>query len=127
MSLTLSAAGLCVLIVAWTVWLKKAFRQALPRNLLGFAVSMFLGLGLVASSFFFEVTFLSGLIALPALALGLFWFASAALGGQKTNVPKIAVGQPLPEFSALNEDASMFRSGEMEGTPYLLKFFRGHW
>ena len=60
MSLTLSAVGLCVLIVAWTVWLKKAFRQALPRNLLGFAVSM-------------------------------------------------------------------FRSGEMEGSPYLLKFFRGHW
>ena len=127
MSLTLSAVGLCVLIAAWTLWFKKAFRQALPRNLLGFAVSMFLGLGLVASSFFFEVTFLSGLIALPALALGLFWFASAALGGQKTNVPKIAVGQPLPEFSALNEDASMFRSGEMEGSPYLLKFFRGHW
>ena len=127
MSLTLSAVGLCVLIVAWTLWFKKAFRQALPRNLLGFAVSMSLGLGFVASSFFFEVTLLSGLIALPGLALGLFWFASAALGGQKANVPKIAVGQPLPEISALNEDGSMFRNGEMEGSPYLLKFFRGHW
>ena len=98
MSLTLSAVGLCVLIVAWTVWLKKAFRQALPRNLLGFVVSMFLGLGLVASSFFFEVTSLSGLIALPALALGLFWFASAALGGQKRTCQKLPLGNRSQSF-----------------------------
>lgn len=127
MSLILSAVGLSVVMVAWAVWFKKALSQAVPSSVLGFAIPMILGLGLVSAAFAFETSLLGVVIATIALVLGTFWLVSTALGAQKTAEPTIAVGQPLPEFSASNEDGSAFHSGEMNGAPYLLKFFRGHW
>lgn len=127
MSFVLSAAGLSVVIVTWAVWLKKALNQAVPNNLAGLVAGMLLGLGLASFAFAFQTSFLSSVIAAIALVLGAFWCASAVFGGQRTGVPKIIVGQPLPAFSARNEDGSTFHSSEMDGSPYLLKFFRGHW
>ena len=127
MSFVLSAAGLSVVIVTWAVWLKKALNQAVPNNLAGLVAGMLLGLGLASSAFAFQTSLLSSVIAAIAFLLGGFWCASAVFGGQRTDVPKIIVGQPLPAFSARNEDGSTFHSSEMDGSPYLLKFFRGHW
>ena len=127
MSFVLSAAGLSVVIVTWAVWLKKALNQAVPNNLAGLVAGMLLGLGLASFAFAFQTSLLSSVIAAIALVLGAFWCASAVFGGQRTGVPKIIVGQPLPAFSARNEDGSTFHSSEMDGSPYLLKFFRGHW
>ncbi len=127
MSFVLSAAGLSVVIVTWAVWLKKALNQAVPNNLAGLVAGMLLGLGLASFAFAFQTSFLSSVIAAIALVLGAFWCASAVFGGQRTGVPNIIVGQPLPAISARNEDGSTFHSSEMDGSPYLLKFFRGHW
>ena len=127
MSFVLSAAGLSVVIVTWAVWRKKALNQAVPNNLAGLVAGMLLGLGLASSAFAFQTSLLSSVISAIALVLGAFWCASAVFGGQRTGVPKIIVGQPLPAFSARNEDGSTFHSSEMDGSPYLLKFFRGHW
>jgi hypothetical protein len=126
-SFVLSAAGLSVVIVTWAVWLKKALNQAVPNNLAGLVAGMLLGLGLASFAFAFQTSLLSSVIAAIALVLGAFWCASAVFGGQRTGVPKIIVGQPLPAFSARNEDGSTFHSSEMDGSLYLLKFFRGHW
>ena len=127
MSFVLSAAGLSVVIVTWAVWLKKALNQAVPNNMAGLVAGMLLGVGSASSAFAFQTSLLSSVIAAIALVLGAFWCASAIFGGQRTGVPKIIVGQPLPAFSARNEDGSTFHSSEMDGSPYLLKFFRGHW
>ena len=127
MSFVLSAAGLSVVIVTWAVWRKKALNQAVPNNLAGLVAGMLLGVGLASYAFAFQTSLLSSVISAIALVLGAFWCASAVFGGQRTGVPKIIVGQPLPAFSARNEDGSTFRSSEMDGSPYLLKFFRGHW
>lgn len=127
MSFVLSAAGLSVVIVTWAVWLKKALNQAVPNNMAGLVAGMLLGVGSASSAFAFQTSLLSSVIAAIALVLGAFWCASAVFGGQRTGVPKIIVGQPLPAFSARNEDGSTFHSSEMDGSPYLLKFFRGHW
>ena len=127
MSFVLSAAGLSVVIVTWAVWLRKALNQAVPNNLAGLVAGMLLGLGLASFAFAFQTSLLSSVIAAIALVLGAFWCASAVFCGQRTGVPKIIVGQPLPAFSARNEDGSTFHSSEMDGSPYLLKFFRGHW
>ena len=127
MSFVLSAAGLSVVIVTWAVWLKKALNQAVPNNMAGLVAGMLLGVGSASSAFAFQTSLLSSVIAAIALVLGAFWCASAVFGGQRTGVPKIIVGQPLPAFSARNEDGSTFHSSEMDGSPYLLKFFLGHW
>ena len=102
---------------------EKALNQAVPNNLAGLVAGMLLGVGLASSAFAFQTSLLSSVIAAIALVLGAFWCASAVFGGQRTGVPKIIVGQPLPAFSARNEDGSTFHSSEMDGSPYLLKFF----
>ena len=127
MSLILSAVGLTVVILNWAVWFKKAQSQAVPSSVMGFVLAMICGLALAGSAFAFQTSLLSIVIGTIALVLGVFWLASAAFGGQKTDAPKMIVGQPLPAFSALNEDGSTFHTSEMDGSPYLLKFFRGHW
>ena len=67
MSLILSAVGLSVVMVAWAVWLKKALSQAVPSSVLGFAIPMILGFGLVIAAFAFETSLLSVVIATIAL------------------------------------------------------------
>ena len=68
-----------------------------------------------------------GSLAAVAAFMSLFWLLATAAGKQKTGAPKIVVGQPLPAYTALNEDGSSFDSQSLAGAPYLLKFFRGHW
>ena len=47
--------------------------------------------------------------------------------GQDARVPAVKVGEPILEFSALDDRGEPFHLSSMRGEPYLLKFFRGHW
>jgi peroxiredoxin len=39
----------------------------------------------------------------------------------------VALGQPIPEFTAPDAEGQPFALSSLHGRPYLLKFFRGHW
>lgn len=125
--LIFAIASLVISIAAWARWLKTALRQAVPDNLAGYGLAMVTGLGLGVAAFFNAPGIGGGLIAGVAMFMSLFWLLTAVAGKQKTNTPKIIVGQPLPAYTALNEDGSAFDSQSLNGAPYLLKFFRGHW
>ena len=125
--LILAIASLAIVFVTWKRWLKTALRQAVPDNIAGFVLAMATGLGLAITAFFTEPGVVGGLVATAATIMSLFWLLATAAGKQKTGRPKIVVGQPLPAFTALNEDGSSFDSQSLDGAPYLLKFFRGHW
>jgi len=125
--LILAIASLLFVLATWTRWLKTALRQAVPDRLVGFALSMTAGLGLAIAAFFSEPGVIGGSLAAVAAFMSLFWLLATAAGKQKTGAPKAIVGQPLPAYTALNEDGSSFDSQSLVGAPYLLKFFRGHW
>lgn len=116
-----------IAMAMWVLWFKKALRQALPENLTGFVLATALGLGLAIAAFFQAPGLLGGVLAGLATFLSLFWFFALIAGKQKAEQSKIAVGQAVPAFTALNEDGSSFDSQVLHGKPYLLKFFRGHW
>ena len=46
---------------------------------------------------------------------------------QQPNRPAVAVGEPMLLFSAPDENGVDFDLSSLNGKPYLLKFFRGHW
>ncbi len=43
------------------------------------------------------------------------------------DVPRVAVGDPYIDFTAPDADGNAFTLSSLDGTPILLKFFRGHW
>jgi peroxiredoxin len=46
---------------------------------------------------------------------------------QSRNVPRVAVGAPILDFTAPDEHGRPFRLSSLAGRPILLKLFRGHW
>ena len=125
--LFLAIASLVIVLATWRQWFKAALRQAVPDNLAGFVLAMATGLGLAIAAFFNAPGVVGGLLAAAATFMSVFWLLLTAAGKQKTGAAEIVVGQPLPAYTAMNEDGSSFDSQSLSGAPYLLKFFRGHW
>jgi len=119
--------SLVIVILTWRMWLKSAFRQAVPDNIVGYILAMSTGLVMAITAFLLGAGIVGGIAAAVATFFSLFWLLATAAGKQKTAEPRIVVGQALPVFTALTEEGAAFRSDVLDGTPYLLKFFRGHW
>ena len=63
-------------------------------------------------------------LAIPAAGMFLFFTLNSAMP-HKT--PAVAVGKPILNFTAKTADGQDFALSSLQGAPYLLKFFRGHW
>lgn len=122
--LGLSAAGIGLL--AFRQWFRLAFRQR-NTHFLPFVATMTLVLVLGIAAWFFEPGIIGGLGAVVGLLLSGFYLLTSAVGKQRSQGCKIVVGEPLPAFSALTDSGATFHSSELDGRPFLLKFFRGHW
>ena len=57
---------------------------------------------------------------------GLFFFLFTQRRTPLGNL-RVAVGDPLPAFTARTGDGGTFDSGQLVGGRTLFKFFRGHW
>lgn len=66
------------------------------------------------------------LLAALAIALAVGWFFFRV--GRGRPVPQsLRRGQPLPDFSAIDEQGNPVRSTELNGSPAVLLFVRGNW
>jgi peroxiredoxin len=60
------------------------------------------------------------------ILVGLVWFAlQTKSGGRSTSA--LQVGQPLPDFHAVDEQGDPVRSTELVGTATVMLFVRGNW
>ncbi len=56
----------------------------------------------------------------------LFWLKLVVFGGRP--LPEVLqVGQPLPDFEAVDERGARMRASELKGTPVAMLFVRGNW
>ena len=114
-------------IVVSAVWFLLVARVKVPSDRRPFtaAHAVTVGLGVVA-------------LALGAHGLGaaLAWFAIVGGGtflalqtqsAQARKTPAVAVGGPVIEFTLPDHAGRPFDLASLRGTPFLLKFFRGHW
>lgn len=67
-----------------------------------------------------------GLAGFTIPVAGMFLFFTLNSGMPHKPLP-VRVGQPMPRFAATAANGGVFDSAQLEGKPYLLKFFRGHW
>lgn len=68
-----------------------------------------------------------GIAAGFAILAGLAFLGLSAASGQAAIVPAVAVGGPVLDFTARDDEGRPFALSSLRGAPVLLKFFRGHW
>ena len=78
-------------------------------------------------AFALGVELFGGILAGVAMGVSILFLVLSSLSRQSSNAPAVAVGQPMLEFSAPDENGEIFDSASLSGKPILLKFFRGHW
>lgn len=78
-------------------------------------------------AFALGVELFGGILAGVAMGVSILFLVLSSLSRQSSNTPAVAVGQPMLEFSAPDENGEIFDSASLSGKPILLKFFRGHW
>ncbi len=68
-----------------------------------------------------------GILAGASILVGALFMGLGALAPQSKQTPAVAVGGPLLDFTAPDENDKPFDLASLRGRPILLKFFRGHW
>ena len=123
--LTVAAVVLvCAALTLWFRWMNEVSlrgRRWIPLSMVG--VGGLLSLAALAQGGGIALGVVSGL----TLAVSAGFLFLAALAPQSKQTPALAVGGPILDFTAVDENDQEFRLSDLSGKPILLKFFRGHW
>ena len=109
------------------VWFQKVKAVRVPKVRFHFFALTVLGAVLGIYTLTGDATLIGKIPAGKAIAFG-FIFPAFRLGSaQGVHKPVIEVGEPIIDFTALDDKGNEFDLASLRGTPFLLKFFRGHW
>ena len=124
---TLGVLSLLCVLGTGVAWFKRMKAVAIPENRIGFLSAMTAGLVLGVIAFAQGPGWIGGLPAGLAVLLGGLFCFMFAISQQKGGPGKLRIGDPLPAFSAPDDNGEIFSIASLSGRPFLLKFFRGHW
>jgi peroxiredoxin len=119
--------GAAILVVAGTRWMQLTYRAQLPKNATAYVVACSLAAALGLGAFVLGTGVLGGVAAVASMLGGLAFVALFSASGQRRLPPAVAVGDPIIDFTARDDDDRPFDLASLRGRPFLLKFFRGHW
>lgn len=123
----IALVAFAVMVATTATWFKRIQQVAIPDNRLGFLGMWLLAALLGGGSFFLpEAGLLSGIFGTLAVLVGAGFLVLYALGKQGEDHP-IIVGDNMPAFTAFDDTKSLYDSSVLDGSPVLIKFFRGHW
>ena len=66
-------------------------------------------------------------LAATTVAFSALYFVLLSVSGQSNQIPAVAIGSRIPDFTALDHNGEPFSLSSLDGKPILMKFFRGHW
>jgi hypothetical protein len=116
-----------LLVVSTLLWFRLAGQVRLPRNRSGFVLAWSGAALLGGLAIYAGAGWLGGIPAALALFGGGMLSILTAVSAQQAAPDAIAVGEPLRDFTAIDEEGRRFELSSLRGRPILLKFFRGHW
>ncbi len=123
----LAALAFVVTLATGVLWYRRIQAVAIPENRTPYvgaaAVGAIAGLFALANG----PGWLGGALAVLAVLGGGFLVGTYAISGQKGGTGRFRVGQPVPKFTAPDENDQQVALASFAGRPLLLKFFRGHW
>jgi hypothetical protein len=109
------------------IWFRRNNAVAIPEDRTFFVLAMSLGFCLGIAAVALGPGVGGGVAAGLAILLGGMFLFTVLIGDQKGGAGEFRVGQPVPDFSAPDENGEPFELASLAGRPVLLKFFRGHW
>jgi len=116
-----------VAVGSMAVWVRRLRAVNIPRNRTGFlalyVAAMVLGIYALTQG----AGWLGGTAAVIAILVGVINLVLRAQSRQAPAVPSVTVGGPILDFTAPDDSGEEFDLASLKGTPFLLKFFRGHW
>lgn len=123
----LGFAALFIAVLSVFLWFRQVNLVALPQDrtlfVTGFSLAILAGIAapIVGARWFGVIP------AVLAIVVGGFMTATVAISKQQVADNPIKVGDVIPGFVALDDSGSRFNSNELNGSPSIIKFFRGHW
>lgn len=116
-----------IVLANGAVYWPKIKAMRVPLRPVGHQAVMVVGMVVAVLAFVGGPGVLGGICAALALLIGgLFLFMTLA-SGMPHKVPAVAAGQPFLDFTTKDADGKDFTLSALTGSPFLLKFFRGHW
>lgn len=123
----LGLLGAALVLGAGVRWLQLMRRVRIPADRRAFLAANGAGALLGVAAFVAGPGMLGGLAAALAVLAGGGFLALHAASGQARVRPAVHVGGPVLDFAARDDAGEPFDLARLRGTPFLLKFFRGHW
>lgn len=108
-------------------WFRRVKAVNIPRDRRGFMALFLAAMAMGIYALAEGSGWLGGIGAGIAILVSILYIVLRAQSKQAAAVPAVAVGQPILDFTAPDERGQMFTLASLKGTPFLLKFFRGHW
>jgi len=112
---------------AWISYWPRIKAHTVPRKPRVWQAAMIGGVGLALSAFVMGPGLGGGVAAAAAIIAAAFFLFSSFNSRMPAVVPKVKLGGRYADFSTSDLDAKPFRLSALEGKPFLLKFYRGHW
>jgi hypothetical protein len=120
--------GSLAIALANAAWLFARIRRvASSRNRLAHDLSWAAAAVLGLAAFARGVGWPGGVAAAAGIAVGGFMLLLRLGSPQARTTSAVAVGGPILDFNAPDENGAPFSLASLAGRPFLLKFFRGHW
>jgi hypothetical protein len=114
-------------IGTWAVWMRRIEQVSVPRDRSFFVGAGAFGAGLGIAALAAGAGWLGGIAGTLGLLAGGAFVGLRALSRQDPGTHAVAVGSPLLDFAAPDDQGATFELASLRGRPILLKFFRGHW
>ena len=133
MAMVLTSGSMCGFVAAAIAagsgarWLRLMQRVRIPEDPRGFVVASSVAAALGIAAFVIGTDVAGGVAAGLAIVAGVAFLALLAASRQPALTPAVAVGGPVVDFAAADDEGRPFDLASLRGTPFLLKFFRGHW
>ena len=124
MAPSLGLISLAIVLIPTVRWFWRAWQVNVPPAPYAYLATWAVGTVLAAIALAQD---LGTTAAGVALGVGFFVLYFVSTGAQKVADSSVAVGDTLPAFTATDEHDATFDSASLAGSPFLLKFFRGHW
>jgi hypothetical protein len=119
--------ALAMVIATMVAWARKIKQVAIPANRVVFHSLMAAAIAAGAYTWSVGAHWLGNTAATLAIVVAFLWFVLRAQSAQSRAAPAVAVGDRIIDFSAPDDEGNSFDLASLRGTPFLLKFFRGHW
>jgi len=123
----LGIVAAALVVGAGVSWFRAIAQVRIPKDRRGYVAVWLLGGALGIAAIASGAGWAGGIPAGIAILGTAFFLLTVTISRQIAAPDVISVGASIPEFSAPDENDTIFESASLAGNPTLVKFFRGHW